>query len=126
MRELAEAGAAFDLAGGQLPESTDSGDHRIDDLVQCFPTDQPFMVVATAERNVAGGVLAFRNDNGAVTLRIIGCSSSSISQPRLDLPSPSPRGSRVRQSASWCPRGSPTGDDLKPAVWAPRRSQRCA
>lgn len=95
MRELAEARAAFDLAGGQLPEPIDSGDHRIDDLVQCFPTDQPFMVVATAERNVAGGALALRNDYGAVTLRIIGCSSSSISQPRLDLPSPSPRGSRV-------------------------------
>ncbi len=73
MRELAEVSAAFDLAGAQLPEPIDRGDHRIDDLVQRFAADQPLMVVATAERKVVGGAaLAFRNDNGAVTLRIIG------------------------------------------------------
>ena len=72
VRELAEVRAAFDLAGAQLPEPIDRGDHRIDDLVQRFPADQPLMVVATAERKVVGGALAFRNDNGALTLRIIG------------------------------------------------------
>ena len=72
VRDLAELRAAFDLAGAQLPEPIDSGDHRIDDLVEHSEADRPLMVVATAEGSVVGGALAFRNDNGTVTLRIIG------------------------------------------------------
>jgi GNAT superfamily N-acetyltransferase len=72
VRDLADLRAAFDLAGAQLPEPIDSGDHRIDDLVRRLPADQRLMVVATAEGNVVGGALALLNDNGTVTLRIIG------------------------------------------------------
>lgn len=72
VRDLADVKAAFDLAGAQLPEPVDSGDHRIGDLVERFPADQPLMVVATADGNMVGGALAFRNDNGTVTLRIVG------------------------------------------------------
>ncbi len=72
VRDLGDLRAAFDLAGAQLPELIDSGDHRIDDLVERFAADQPLMVVATVEGNVVGGALAFRNDNGTVTFRIIG------------------------------------------------------
>ena len=72
MRDVTDLSAAFDLAGAQLAEPTDSGDHRIDDLVARFPTDQPLMVVTNAERDVVGATLAFRTDDGAVTLRIIG------------------------------------------------------
>ncbi len=70
--DLADLRAAFDLAGAQLPEPIDGGDHRIDDLVEHFDADQPLMVVATADGNVVGSALAFRNDNATVTLRIIG------------------------------------------------------
>ena len=72
VRDLADLRAAFDLAGAQLPEPIGSGDHRVDDLVERLPTDQPLMVVATAEGDLVGGALGFRNDNGTVTLRIIG------------------------------------------------------
>ena len=72
VRDLVELRAVFDLAGAQLPGPIDSGDHRIDDLVERFAADQPLMVLATAEGSVVGGALAFRNDNGVVTLRIIG------------------------------------------------------
>ncbi len=76
VRDLGDLRAAFDLAGAQLPEPIDSGDHRIDDLVERFAADQPLMVVATVEGNVVGGALGFRNDNGTVTLRIIGVVSA--------------------------------------------------
>jgi DNA-binding transcriptional MerR regulator len=72
VRDLVELRAVFDLAGALLPEPIDSGDRRIDDLVERFAADQPLMVLATVEETVVGGALAFRNDNGAVTLRIIG------------------------------------------------------
>ena len=72
VRDLAQLRAVFDLAGAQLPEPIDSGDHRIDDLVERFEADRPVMVVASAEGTSVGGALAFRNDNGTVTLRIIG------------------------------------------------------
>jgi len=72
VRDLADLKAAFDLAGAQLPEPVDSGDHCIGDLVERFPADRPLMVVATADGNMVGGAFAFRNDNGAVTLRIVG------------------------------------------------------
>jgi DNA-binding transcriptional MerR regulator len=71
VRNVADLRAAFDLAGAQLPEPIDSGDDRIDDLVEHFQADEPLMVVATADSAV-GGALAFRNGNGTVTLRIIG------------------------------------------------------
>ncbi len=70
VRDLADLRAAFDLAGAQLAEPIGSGDHRIDDLVERFAADQPLM--GTVGGNVVGGALGFRNDNGAVTLRIIG------------------------------------------------------
>ena len=63
VRDPGELRAVFD---------TDSGDHRIDDLLARFPSDRPLMVVATSEGSVVGSALAFRNDNGTVTLRIIG------------------------------------------------------
>ena len=72
VRDLAQLRAVFDLAGAQLPEPIDSGDHRIHDLVERFEADRPVMVVASAEGTSVGGALAFRNDNGTVTLRIIG------------------------------------------------------
>ena len=72
VRDPTELRAAFALAGAQLPEPIDSGDHRIDDLVARFQPDQPLMVVATSDGNLVGGALAFRHDNGTVTLRIIG------------------------------------------------------
>jgi DNA-binding transcriptional MerR regulator/predicted GNAT family acetyltransferase len=72
VRDVTEVRAAFNLAGAQLPEPINSGDHRVDDLVARFPADQPLMVVATAERDAVGAALGFRTDDGAVTLRIIG------------------------------------------------------
>ena len=72
MRDATDLRAAFELAGAQLPEPIHSADHRIDDLVARFPADQPLMVIATAEEEVVGAALAFRTDDGAVTLRIIG------------------------------------------------------
>jgi DNA-binding transcriptional MerR regulator len=72
VRDLDELRTVFDLAGAQLPEPIDSGDHRIDDLVERFVPDQPLMVLAVAEGSVVAGALAVRNDDGAVTLRIIG------------------------------------------------------
>jgi DNA-binding transcriptional MerR regulator/predicted GNAT family acetyltransferase len=72
VRDVADLRAVFDLAGAQLPEPVDSGEHRIGDLAERFPADQPLMVAATVDGNVVGGALAFRNDNGTVTLRIIG------------------------------------------------------
>src|SRR5690349_11825484 len=49
VRDLAQLRAVFDLAGAQLPEPIDSGDHRIHDLVERFEADRPVMVVASAE-----------------------------------------------------------------------------
>lgn len=72
VRDLAGLRAVFDLAGAQLPEPIDSGDHRMDDLVERFPADQPLMVVASSDGGLVGGALGFRSDNGTVTLRIIG------------------------------------------------------
>jgi DNA-binding transcriptional MerR regulator len=72
VRDLAEIRAVFDLAGAQLPDPIDSGDHRINDLVERSSVDQQLMVVASSEGTVVGGALAFRTDDGAVTLRIIG------------------------------------------------------
>jgi DNA-binding transcriptional MerR regulator/predicted GNAT family acetyltransferase len=72
VRDLVDLEAAFALAGAQLPEPIDGGDRRVDDLATRFPTDQPLMIVATAEAEAVGAALAFRTDDGAVTLRIVG------------------------------------------------------
>jgi GNAT superfamily N-acetyltransferase len=61
----------FDLLGGQMHPPIDTSDFRFRDLDSHFPDDRPIMVVAVAEGRPVGGALAFRNDNGVVTLRII-------------------------------------------------------
>ena len=61
----------FDLVGGQMTERIDTRDFRFGDLDSHFPADRPLMVVAVAEGRSVGGALAFRNDNGVVTLRVI-------------------------------------------------------
>lgn len=38
------------------------------------------MVVATAEGSVLGGALALRNDNGTLTLRIVGMIPASVTE----------------------------------------------
>ncbi len=63
---------AFDLAGAQLPERLNSSDFQFGDLDAQFPDDRPMMLVAIAEGRTVGAALAFRNDDGWVTLRIIG------------------------------------------------------
>jgi GNAT superfamily N-acetyltransferase len=70
VRDLRELATVFDLLGAQLPEPIDSNDRRFDDLADRFQVDQPMMVVATAEGALVGGALAFREQNGAGTLRI--------------------------------------------------------
>lgn len=62
----------FDLVGAEVPEHIDSADFRFGDLDANFPADMRLMVVAQAEGRPVGGALAFRNDNGWVTMRIIG------------------------------------------------------
>lgn len=61
----------FDLVGGEVSPRIDTSDFRFRDLDSRFPADRPLMVVALAEDRSVGGALAFRNDNGVVTLRII-------------------------------------------------------
>ena len=65
-RELRQV---FDVLGAQLPIPIDSGDRRFDQLRERFPADRPLMAVAIAERQLTGGALAFRNDDGWTTLR---------------------------------------------------------
>ena len=72
VRDADELATAFDLLGAQLPQPIDSNDWRFDDLADRFPADQPIMVLAAADGDVVGGALAFREDNGAVALRIVG------------------------------------------------------
>lgn len=72
VRDAEELATAFDLLGAQLPQPIDANDWRFDDLAARFPADQPIMVLAEADGEVVGGALAFRDDNGAVTLRIVG------------------------------------------------------
>jgi DNA-binding transcriptional MerR regulator/predicted N-acetyltransferase YhbS len=72
VRDAEELATAFDLLGAQLPQPIDSNDWRFDDLAHRFPADQSIMVLAAADGNVVGGALAFREDNGAVALRIVG------------------------------------------------------
>lgn len=61
----------FDLLGGEVVEQVDASDFRYGDLNSHFPADKALMVVAVAEGRPVGGALAFRNDNGWVTLRSI-------------------------------------------------------
>ena len=61
----------FDLLGGEVSPALDTSDFRFRDLDLHFPADRPLMVAAVAEGRAVGGALAFRNDNGVVTLRII-------------------------------------------------------
>lgn len=71
VEDLGELGTAFDVLGAQLVEPIGSADWRFDDLASRFSADQPIMVVATADGEVVGGAMAFRQDKGAVTLRIV-------------------------------------------------------
>ncbi|MDQ3642307.1 MAG: GNAT family N-acetyltransferase [Actinomycetota bacterium] len=66
-----ELGRVFDLLGAEVAERIDTRDFRFGDLDAHFPDDQPLMLVAVAESRPVGGALAFRNDNGWATLRII-------------------------------------------------------
>ena len=61
----------FDLLGGEVAERVDTSDFRFRDLDTHFPADRALMVVAMAEGRPVGGALAFRNDDGWVTLRTI-------------------------------------------------------
>lgn len=61
----------FDLLGAEVVERIDASDFRYGDLNAHFPADKALMVVAVAEGQAVGGALAFRNDNGRVTLRTI-------------------------------------------------------
>lgn len=63
---------AFDVAGAQLPDPLDSSDFRFRDLEAHFPDDRPIMLSAIAEGRAVGSALAFRNDDGWATLRIMG------------------------------------------------------
>ena len=71
VEDRAELRQVFDLVGGQMAERIDTSDYRFGDLDSHFPADRPLMVVAVAEGRSVGGALAFRNDNGVVTLRVI-------------------------------------------------------
>ena len=71
VRDRDELRRVFDLVGGEVSPSIDTSDFRFRDLDSHFPSDRPLMVVAEAEDRSVGGALAFRNDNGVVTLRII-------------------------------------------------------
>lgn len=71
VRDRSELRDVVALLAAQLPDPSDATDWRFDDLAARFPADQPLMVVATADEHVVGGALAFRHDNGAVTLRIV-------------------------------------------------------
>ena len=75
VRDENELRAVFDLVGAQFPEHIDSNDRRFDDLLARFPADEQIMVVAIIDNELVGGALAFRTDDGAVTLRIIGVRS---------------------------------------------------
>ena len=75
VRDERELRAVFDVVGAQLPERIDSSDRGFDDLLARFPADQHMMIAAAVDDELVGGALAFRNDNGAVTLRIIGVAS---------------------------------------------------
>lgn len=61
----------FGLLGGEVPERIDSNDFRFRDLDSHFPIDRPLMLTAVAGGRPVGGALAFRNDDGWVTLRTI-------------------------------------------------------
>lgn len=61
----------FDLLGAEVVQRIDASDFRYGDLNSHFPADKALMVVAVAEGRAVGGALAFRNDNGWVTLRTI-------------------------------------------------------
>lgn len=61
----------FDLLGNEVVERIDARDFRYGDLNAHFPADNALMVVAVAEGRSVGGALAFRNENGWVTLRTI-------------------------------------------------------
>ncbi len=93
---------AFDLAGAQLPERLNSSDFRFGDLDAHFPDDRPMMLLAIAEGRAVGAAVAFRNDDGWVTLRIIGIVEISDTEGSLD--------------------GWSRGSSLRPACWAWRAS----
>lgn len=85
----------FDIVGGEVIPRIDTSDFRFRDLDSHFPADRPLMVVAVAGGRPVGGALAFRNDNGVATLRMIAVVdafrtagsadvSSSVWKPRPD------------------------------------------
>ena len=72
LEDREELRQVFDLLGSEVSPSIDTSDFRFRDLDSRFPADRPLMVVAEADGRPVGGALAVRNDNGWVTLRIIG------------------------------------------------------
>ncbi len=76
VRGAEELATVFELLGAQILQPIDSNDWRFNDLAARFPADQPIMILAAADGEVVGGALAFREDNGAVALRIVGVNES--------------------------------------------------
>ncbi len=72
VEDRAELSQVFDLLGGAMAERIDTSDFRFRDLDARFPADRPLMLVAVAQGRPIGGALAFRNDDGWATLRMIG------------------------------------------------------
>lgn len=71
VRDRSELDSLFDLLGSEFPEPLGHGDARSGDLAAHLDDDRPLMVAAHVDGHVAGGALAFRGDNGSVTLRMI-------------------------------------------------------
>lgn len=71
VQDRAELGLVFDLLGAEVAQRIDASDFRFRDLDTHFPVDRSLMLVAVADGRRVGGALAFRNDDGWVTPRII-------------------------------------------------------
>lgn len=72
IRDRIELAEVFDLVGAQLaPPITVEDERRFGDLDAHFPDDQPLMVLARTDEGGVGGALAFRNEDGWATLRIV-------------------------------------------------------
>jgi len=80
VQSLDELSELFDLVGAQLPTRLTRVDHRLAELAQHFPDDQPLMLVATIEGKPVGGALAFRRNAEGATLRVVGVSEEHRSQ----------------------------------------------
>lgn len=72
VRDRAELEKVFDLLQRQLPRSIGASPGSSGDLFRRFPADKRLMVAAFIDGDPVGGALAFRNDDGCVTLRVIG------------------------------------------------------